>query len=637
MNKTVVLVALGLALALGFHFGGVAGVQAGFLIWLALLVGSALVIFMLALLVGLVRLPFAKFADWQARRSVVFTSDGYVPPPSPEQQTFGDATVKTQGYARFANFIEAGLKGLVQLPAHANGVYLNVHIESAGKFASAENPSLEKWHGSRTLDLFYNGKKNILTLAPTREGKGVAAIIPTLLTYRQSVFVLDLKGENWFVTLPARLKMGQKVIMINPFNKFGKQLDAPDIMTNHHNPLDKLHPSQDDFTDKIQGICTSMLTVDHNSENAFFYELSQQLGVCLAAHLCSYKPEIEAGHNNLPYIRHIIGLSRVAFATYIANAYYNNPEPLVQENAGAFFVEIIDPKTGEKFYDTEKTIESFRLTFRSQTNFLTHPGIKEFLSCSDFDFADLRNQPTSIFCMMGFTDLERYYPFARLMIHCLFNAVITEPEPHTNHQETLVILDEQAYLGDMETLRKSVSAFPGYGVRVWSVFQDIHQMQTIYGKGWRTFTANAGITQIMTPNDPETAKEFSERAGYYTTTRTHTGQSVRKGQFGATLNGEGEQIGQENIKMPLLSPADLYDMPNMAAGKDARAVFFLNGLSFPFMTARDPYFGDKPNQAGYFRGMPYAPNPMERGNAAAAYAWMKDFLADNFPKEDRAA
>src|SRR5260370_28061723 len=43
--------------------------------------------------------------------------------------------------------------------------------------------------------LQHTGREHVLCYAPTRSGKGVGLIVPTLLSWRQSVFVTDLKGE----------------------------------------------------------------------------------------------------------------------------------------------------------------------------------------------------------------------------------------------------------------------------------------------------------------------------------------------------------------------------------------------------------------------------------------------------------
>lgn len=46
------------------------------------------------------------------------------------------------------------------------------------------------------LNLIYDGEGHLLTVGSTRSGKGVVAIIPNLLSYTDSVIVIDPKGEN---------------------------------------------------------------------------------------------------------------------------------------------------------------------------------------------------------------------------------------------------------------------------------------------------------------------------------------------------------------------------------------------------------------------------------------------------------
>ncbi len=68
-----------------------------------------------------------------------------------------------------------------------------------------------------------NEKSHILLVAPTRSGKGVSTIVPTLLTWRESVFVLDIKGgENWHLTAAYRKKgLKQKVLKFDPLSTDG--------------------------------------------------------------------------------------------------------------------------------------------------------------------------------------------------------------------------------------------------------------------------------------------------------------------------------------------------------------------------------------------------------------------------------
>ena len=64
--------------------------------------------------------------------------------------------------------------------------------------------------------LHYDGAAHLLTMAPTRSGKGVGTIIPNLLLLDRSVICIDPKGENARVTARARAAKG-KVWCLDPF------------------------------------------------------------------------------------------------------------------------------------------------------------------------------------------------------------------------------------------------------------------------------------------------------------------------------------------------------------------------------------------------------------------------------------
>jgi type IV secretion system protein VirD4 len=57
----------------------------------------------------------------------------------------------------------------------------------------------------------------VLCFAPTRSGKGVGLVVPTLLTWPGSAIVHDIKGENWGLTAGWRSRFG-RVLLFDPTN-----------------------------------------------------------------------------------------------------------------------------------------------------------------------------------------------------------------------------------------------------------------------------------------------------------------------------------------------------------------------------------------------------------------------------------
>src|SRR5450631_4811154 len=65
--------------------------------------------------------------------------------------------------------------------------------------------------------LRHDGPEHVLCFAPTRSGKGVGLVVPTLLTWPGSCIVHDIKGENWTLTSGFRSRHG-RVLLFDPTN-----------------------------------------------------------------------------------------------------------------------------------------------------------------------------------------------------------------------------------------------------------------------------------------------------------------------------------------------------------------------------------------------------------------------------------
>src|SRR5271154_3542225 len=86
-------------------------------------------------------------------------------------------------------------------------------IRQAGLLTN-EGVMLGRWRGAY---LRHNGPEHVLCFAPTRSGKGVGLVVPTLLAWPGSAIVHDIKGENWALTAGWRLRFG-RVLLFDPTN-----------------------------------------------------------------------------------------------------------------------------------------------------------------------------------------------------------------------------------------------------------------------------------------------------------------------------------------------------------------------------------------------------------------------------------
>ena len=139
--------------------------------------------------------------------------------------------------------------------------------------------------------LQYTGDRHLLTVAPTRSGKGVSSIIPNLLTYEGSVIVIDPKGENARITADRRGagdRLGieglkQTVRVVDPWGITG-------LPVSRFNPLDWLRPGDEDINENAMMLADSIVTIRQGTREPFWDEEAKALlmGILLYVALDEY-------------------------------------------------------------------------------------------------------------------------------------------------------------------------------------------------------------------------------------------------------------------------------------------------------------------------------------------------------------
>ena len=143
------------------------------------------------------------------------------------------------------------------------------------------------------------------------------------------------------------------------------------------------------------------------------------------------------------------------------------------------------------------------------------------------------------------------------------------------NKSVLFLLDEFASLGRLQAVERAMGLMARYGVQLWPILQDIHQLRSLYGKGANTFLANAGVMQVFGVNDIETAELVARLIG------------KRDAHYMTASYGEGKQTNSQHIAARNLINADeIMRLP------DDRMILLLQG-HYPAKLNKIRYYEDK--------------------------------------------
>ena len=394
--------------------------------------------------------------------------------------------------------------------------------------------------------LRYDGPGHVLTVAPTRAGKGVGAVVPNLLDHPGPVLVTDPKGENLAITARWRADaLDHQVVALDPFGLTPAglldQVAGPgSVQLGGLNPLDLVDVGSLDAPDDA-ALIAEMLVVDGDSGNPFWSDEAKALLSGLVLHVA--RTEIGDRRSLLTVREHL-------------TAAPDDFEALLGAMAGSGSTAV--QRTANRLRQkADRERSGVVSSAQSHTHFLDSPRMAGVLGHSTFDPADLRGGRLSVYLLLPPDRLDAFSRWLRLTVVTALAAVarlgpLAGGAPPASGR-ALFLLDEFAQLGPMPPVRRAVSLMAGYGVQVWPFLQDLGQLRRLYPKDWETFVANSDVVQAFGTTDQFTAEYLSKMAGTATVFDRSTGSGRSRGR----QTSRSSNVGSRETGRPLATPDEL--------------------------------------------------------------------------------
>ncbi|WP_159108309.1 type IV secretory system conjugative DNA transfer family protein [Hyphomicrobium sp. GJ21] len=349
----------------------------------------------------------------------------------------------------------------------------------------------EKEKGGFQKPVWAEGEEgHLITVAPTGAGKGVGCIIPALLTWRGPAIVIDPKGENYAVTARRRRDMGQKVHVLDPFGV------TDCIQRASLNPFDMLGPLKQASYDDMRVLAHAVIQEKVlSTKNDPYWDSRAASLVTDAIEYC---------------VDHLIKPTLMDVRTVIENydrysvcATSFSPAPVASAHHG-----ILEP-FAPLGMGTERTRTSITSTAMDQLNFITGGAVANSLFHSTIDLKKVeRGDPITIYLVLPPNKLFTHAKLLRLWLITLLGAIgRREAAPKL---PTLMLVDEAAQLGEVKEITTAITLMRGYGVKVWTFWQDLTQLAKVYPHDWQSILNNSAFHQYFGASTPMAARVLQE-------------------------------------------------------------------------------------------------------------------------------
>ena len=415
--------------------------------------------------------------------------------------------------------------------------------------------------------LRHDGPEHVMAFAPTRSGKGVGLVVPTLLSWTGSAVVHDIKGENWTLTAGWRSRFSH-CLLFNP----------TDPRSARYNPLLEVRKGPDEVRD-VQNIADILVDPEGALERRSHWEkTSHSLLVGAILHVLYAEEEKTlarvATFLSDPQRSFAHTLRRMMATNHLGTREHPQVHPVVASAAR----EVLNKSENERS-GVLSTAMSFLGLYRDPTVAMT-------TSACDWRIADLVDGPTpiSLYLVIPPSDISRTKPLVRLVLNQIGRRLTErlegDPKKSRKHQ-LLMMLDEFPALGRLDFFETALAFMAGYGIRAYLIAQSLNQISKAYGEN-NAILDNCHVRIAFSSNDERTAKRISDALG--TATELRAQRNYAGHRLAPWLSHI--MVSRQETARPLLTPGEVMQLP------PADELVMVSGLA-PIRAKKLRYYEDR--------------------------------------------
>lgn len=413
----------------------------------------------------------------------------------------------------------------------------------------------------RRAYLRHDGPEHVLCFAPTRSGKGVGLVIPTLLTWSGSAIIHDIKGENWQLTAGFRATFG-RVLLFDPTNPASAA----------YNPLLEVRLGEYEVRD-VQNIADILVDPDGALERRNHWEkTSHALLVGAILHVLYAEAD-----KTLAGVAKFLSDPKRSIETTLSAMMRTNhlgekgPHPVVASAARELLNKSDNERSG-----VLSTAMSFLGLYRD-------PVVAMVTRKCDWRIEDLVSsaRPASLYFVVPPSDISRTKPLIRLMLNQIGRRLTEDMEAAARRRNLLLMLDEFPAFGRLDFFESALAFMAGYQIRAFLIAQSLNQIEKAYGPN-NSILDNCQVRVSFATNDERTARRVSDALGTATEQRDSTNYAGHRLSpwLGHLM------VSRQETARPLLTVGEVQQLP------DHEELVMLSGCP-PIRALKVRYYQDR--------------------------------------------
>jgi type IV secretion system protein VirD4 len=436
-------------------------------------------------------------------------------------------------------------------------------------------------------DLRHDGPEHVMAFAPTRSGKGVGLVIPTLLSWTGSAIIHDIKGENWQLTAGWRALFSHCLL-----------LDPTDLQSARYNPLLEVRRGAEEVRD-VQNIADILVDPEGAFERRNHWDKTSH-SLLVGAILHVLYAEEEKTLARVACLLSDPGRSFIATLRVMMTTPHLGTQvhPVVASAARELLNKSDNERSG-----VLSTAMSFLGLYRD-------PTVAAVTSACDWRIDDLLHaeRPVSLYLVVPPSDISRTKPLVRLILNQIGRRLTERlPSMDGRARQLLLMLDEFPALGRLDFFETALAFMAGYGIRAFLIAQSLNQIEKAYGEH-NSILDNCHVRVAFATNDERTARRISDALG------TATEQRAMRNYAGHRLAPwlAHVMVSRQETSRPLLTPGEVMQLPSddelvLVSGTPpirARKLRYYEDRRFTARLLAPPVLGDRV----------YAGRPAERSH-----------------------